>query len=466
MNSTSKNSAIPAAEPASERERAADGLDYWRQRKAAGLAQTDLLPLAAELGAGVNWFAISVILLMGDLFGSLSPFNGISLRAVGEDALSAPPEPQRYRRIEDLYERLDDLVRGAIRLIPAEKPAALGLSGGRDSRHILFALAAEKRPLPRLITARHFIPGLCERDLAAAQRVAARLGAPHHVVDQPGDRFRPEWDKNLMIGLQNLQHSWGIALARALDKSEILYDGMNGGAILGRTRIVFTLLRPNEPERPSFSTLRERLLTWFVDQPLELLRPWAPPHLISPQVVQTIRDMLFDSFSRYEFFPNPMVAFWQDQHVRRHTPLFTFGMMPNEVVVCPFDTPEMIRFALSLPWEVSCDARFADKTLAHCYPQFAEVPFGEEIEPPPPVWMPDERSEAASWGRLRRLLAPRLSAAGLEHLDKSRHNLEVIARATLLAQAYHWDEHGYLPEAAAFFGPEGDSFLGHGFSRV
>ncbi|MCC6956723.1 MAG: hypothetical protein IT316_08010 [Anaerolineales bacterium] len=444
-----------ANEPVDDLLSPADSLDYWRQRKAAGLARANLLPLAAELGAGINWLTITAILLIGEPFEGLSPFNGISLRAFSEDVLSAPREPQRYRRIEDLYERLDEIVRGAIRLIPEDMPAVIGLSGGRDSRHILFAHLAEGRPLPRLVTARHFINGLSERDLAAAQMVAARLGAPHTVVDQPGDRFRPEWDKNLMIGLQNLQHSWGIALARELAGPEALYDGLSGGILFGRGRSVASFPGRAEPRRPPFADMRAHLLKMLVDRPLELLRPWAPPHLISPEVLQTIRDMLLTSFSRYEQFPNPLSLFSYDQLTRRITPHFTFGMMPNEVVVCPYDTREMLHFAFSLPWEVSCDWRFQDKALAHCYPQYADLPFGSDLETPPPAWTPDEQSEAASWGRLRPLLAPRLSPAGLEYLDKSPRSLRTVQSATLLAQAYFWDEHGYLPDAATFFGPEG-----------
>jgi len=455
MNANAKNPAIPAAEPASKSQLPAPDLDYWRRRKVVEAARANLLPLAAELGSGINWFAISVILLFGELLEGLTPFNGISLRAFGEGSLDPPPEPLRYRRIEEVYERLDEIVRRGVRIIPAETPAVLGLSGGRDSRHILFAHVAEGRPLPRLVTARHFINGLSERDLAAAQLIAARLEAPHTVVDQPGDRFPPEWDKNLMIGLQNLDHSWGIAMRRALAGPEVLYDGLSGGIILGRNSNIGA--SPDKPgvKRPSPAAMREHLLLKHINRPLELLRPWAPPRLISAEVLQAIRDLLITSFARYEQFPNPVAAYRYDQLTRRHTPYFTFGMMPNEAVVCPFDTPEMIRFALSLPYEVSEDPRFQDNALAHCYPQYADLPFGGDLEPPPPAWTPDEQSEAASWRRLRPLLAPRLSPAGLEYLEKSPRSLRTVQSATLLAQAYYWDEHGYLPDAATFFGPEG-----------
>ena len=428
-------------------------LNYWRQRRQVGLAQSNLLPRAAELGASINWLSISALLIMGGLFEDLTPFTGISLPVMGFVGLTAPPAPRRYKNPSDLYHDIDETLRRTIRLIPPETPAVLGLSGGRDSRFILLAHLAEGRPPPRLVTARHFIDPLSEQDVAATRLLAERLGLPHQIVDQPGDRFRVEWDKNLQIGLQCIKHSWGLAFAAAVRGFPALYDGMNGGMIFRITDTQTYIVKHTGEKRPAFPLMREHFVAFYLGRAAELLQPWAPARLFSPAVMQELRDRLFTCFSRYEGFPNPVTAYLEDQQTRRDPPPFTFGMMPNETVVCPWDAPETVRFALSISWDDL--ARLGDlrhAAIAHCYPAVADVPYERQLTNLPRTWQPDARSEAHSWTRVRAALAPHLSQTGLDYLDKTHTKLDIIQRATLLAQAYHWDEHGALPSAAEFFG--------------
>lgn len=428
-------------------------LNYWRQRRQIGLAQSNLLPRAAELSASINWLTISAHLIMGELFGDLTPFTGISLPAIGFAGLAGPPEPRQYKNPTDLYHDLNEVVRRTIRGIPPETPSVLSLSGGRDSRLILFAHLAEKRPLPRLVNARHFIDILNEQDSASAQLLANRLGVPLKIVEQPGDRFILEWDKNRLTGLQSIRHSWGLALAKAVSGPPVLYDGLNGGIILRTTNTVRAILKKTGGKRPSFPVMRELFLEYRLEHAANLIEPWAPKEIFSRTVMQDLRDRLFVCFSFYEHFPDPVQAYLEDQQTRRDPPIFTFGMMPNEAVVCPFDSPDMIRFALSLKWNDSDHPRdLRDETIAHCYPEFADVPYGSQLTNLPSTWQPDARLEDASWSRLRLALAPHLTPAGIAYLDKTRNKLEIIQRATMLAQAYYWDEHGLLPPAAEFFG--------------
>ena len=428
-------------------------LDYWRQRRQVGLTQSNLLPRAAELGAGINWLIISALLIMGELFEDLTPFKGISFPVMGFAGLASPPAPRRVTNPNDLYHELDDILRRTIRLIPSELPVVMGLSGGADTRYILLAHLAEGRPPPRLVTARHFINPLSEQDIAAAQLLAERLGLPLQVVEQPGDRFRVEWEKNLRIGLQGIRHSWGLALAKAVRGFPVLYDGMSGGIIFRPTLTMNYVLKQSGGKRLSFPAMRKHFLDYRLARSGDPLEAWAPAHLISPAVMQELRDRLFTCFSRYEGFPNPVTAYLEDQQSRREIPPFTFGMMPNAAVVCPWNAPEMVRLGISLPWDSLLPERdLRAEAIARCYPEFADVPYERQLTNLPRTWQPDARSEAHSWTRVRAALAPHLSQTGLDYLDKTHTKLDIIQRATLLAQAYHWDEHGALPSAAEFFG--------------
>jgi hypothetical protein len=312
--------------------------------------------------------------------------------------------------------------------------------------------AIVKQSLPRLVSSRHYLSGAGGADVAAAQMLADRFGVALRVVSQPGDRFRQEWDKNRITGLRTLSHSWGLVLAEALKGPEVLLDGMNGGVLFGRAGLQRSVLKRFGRGQPRFAGLREHVLSELVDRPVGSVGAWLPQRLARREVVEGIRQRLSDCFAQYERFENPVQAFLCWEHVQHNTRLFTYGMMENDCVVCPLDTVEMVRFALSLPWEVSCDAAFQERAIAFRYPSFGDVPFSEGVDRSPGGWLADSPGEAASWRSIRDVLQPHLSAGGLSALEATRHQLGVVQKSTLLAQALYWEEHGCIPESAVFFG--------------
>jgi len=397
-------------------------LELSQERRRVGIESADIIPIAVKNNSSINWSAIITIIMIGELFGHETPFTGISSSPSCILPCVDNLEQVSMQTIGDAYRRYNELILDAIDCIPLTTPTVLGLSGGRDSRHILLAVGASGRALPRLVTSRHFLGNASEADVAVAQMLAARLGAPIQVVDQPRDRFRLEWDKNRSTGLQTLAHSWGGALANALDGPEILLDGMNGGILFGRSGIMNSARRQFGTKQPPF-----------------------------PAMWDEVRQRLADCFDQYRDYPNPIQAFQYGEHVRRGTRLFTYGMMRNEQVFCPLDTVEMVQFALTLPWEISSDPTFQEKAIAANYPEMANFPFAERVTdlPTPPTL--DSQSESASWMRLKELISDHVSEEGVSILEKSRHQLGVIQKTTILGQAVYWAEHGSLPDAEAIF---------------
>jgi asparagine synthase (glutamine-hydrolysing) len=414
-------------------------------------------------GLRISWDGVLAVILLGELFGDLTVFDGAPESACTPGDSSNGPAEERgaagdrvgLRSAADLlalYSEYDELLRRAVQSLPESASTVMGLSGGRDSRHILLAVGSCGRPLPRLVSSRHYLSGAGGADVAAAQMLADRFGVALRVVSQPGDRFRQEWDKNRITGLRTLSHSWGLVLAEALKGPEVLLDGMNGGVLFGRAGLQRSVLKRFGRGQPRFAGLREHVLSELVDRPVGSVGAWLPQRLARREVVEGIRQRLSDCFAQYERFENPVQAFLCWEHVQHNTRLFTYGMMENDCVVCPLDTVEMVRFALSLPWEVSCDAAFQERAIAFRYPSFGDVPFSEGVDRSPGGWLADSPGEAASWRSIRDVLQPHLSAGGLSALEATRHQLGVVQKSTLLAQALYWEEHGCIPESAVFFG--------------
>ena len=146
-----------------------------------------------------------------------------------------------------------------------------------------------------------------------------------------------------------------------------------------------------------------------------------------------------------------MQAFLHGEYVRRNTALFTHGLMKNKNVITPLNTPQMVAFALSLPWHISTDPEFQDKAISHCYPGAGQIPYAESILTLPPVWSPDRNGEKASWLKIRSCLSKHMGQSALSFLDKNHQKLPFIQRTTLLAQAFYLEEQGSLPTSAVFF---------------
>ena len=420
----------------------------------------EIIPVAKKAGANINREAITNILLVGELIGDLMPFEGFdsnyyrtnnspSESFLKDKSLLLNEADKSLSTISpaDCYAIYDDIVHGAIESMPDDLDTVMGISGGRDSRHIALAMKRCGRRAPRMVTARHFLGNASETDVAVAQMLSHRLGNSIEIAGQPNDRFLVEWDKNVLTGMQTLSHSWGLSLASSLKGSEVLLDGMNGGVLFGRAGLLRSAILKFGSKKPTTEELCQHVISTLFENPLSVLKRWVPPSFINHEILDSIRQRLRECFVEYSDFENPIQAFLYGEHVRRNTQLFTYCLMENEFVACPLDTLEIVKFALSLPWSLSTDHRFQDKAISLRYPDFDDLPYAEALGVIPPPSVPDVKSEKGSWERIRNILKPHLTEDGLGFLDSSRTNLGVIQRSTLVAQAIYWQDHGELPLA-------------------
>jgi len=363
-----------------------------------------------------DWPSILVFLCLGYFIGDRTAFEGVLELPPGSrltwdvqtglqrrDPPVVAPEARQFPNADAPLRVFDRLVREAIAPHDTQH-AAQGLSGGYDSRHILFACQHEGTGVPQsLITAAHYINPMSAQDTYGARLVADTIGAPLQTVQPWPDRVAAEIEKNRMTGLTVRDHSWTVPLTLALSTQPLLLDGLNGGILFGRGGPVILAREIFGVNRPPLADLSQMILDHLLTPRLEALRPWLPPHILSQDTLDQARQLFLDTLSHFEEFPNPLQAFLHANHVVRDTARMTYGMTRNPTVLCPMDSPDMRSFAFSLPWELSTDATFQLRALHVCYPQYKNLPFGQTLSEPD-VTVPnpiDPISEAASVQQLR-----------------------------------------------------------------
>lgn len=230
----------------------------------------------------LDWPAIAILLALGNFIDGDTPFADIKalpIRSslawrygqftVEERTFDIPHLDITYEEAKSQY--LTEVRQAIERSLPADG-FALGLSGGRDSRHILLELLSLGVRLGRLITSSHYLAS-SDADTTSASRLAERAGLPISRVFPGSDRIRSERAKNELTEFQTLSHSWGLELGLEFSSALVVYDGMNAGLLFGRSPSV-QAIRDESGEVPedTAEVVGLALNRWF-DMPIDHVQP-------------------------------------------------------------------------------------------------------------------------------------------------------------------------------------------------
>jgi hypothetical protein len=334
--------------------------------------------------------AIAVFLRMGSFIGENTPFSKIkalppgtklqfdkngfrmenSAIACGKNATNSLDDAQ------DVYGELFKKSVSKFREIFSNK-IGIPLSGGRDSRHILFELIASGLNPYSCITMKHQPPKPNE-DAEIAKELCSFLDLKHIVLKQDLSLLKMEKEKNILTNFCSIEHSWILPLSRYLfeENYSAIFDGI-GGDVLS-AGLFLTEYRLNLYIKEKFEDLAN-----------EILGPEGYlPHMLTKSAYSRFNrevaiNLLVHELKRYVNAPNPVGQFFFWNRARRHIALSSWGILRQKThVFAPYLDHEVYKFLSSLPAEYFLDHTFHENTIAKHYPAFAHLPYETKTKSP------------------------------------------------------------------------------------
>ena len=387
----------------------------------------------------LDWDALAVFLRLGFFVGEDTPFRAI--RAVPPEAvfrwsrtglvvqgqMPSWPETRHLDRVVALR-TYQELFAEAVRRRRPEGPFALLLSGGRDSRHILFELC--RQGFKPALTATVDLPQSTDGRVAAA--VAAELGLRHLRVSAPRHSLALEQRKNRETHFCADEHAWILPLRDTLQgRCDILYDGIGGDVLSAGLFLdpeVLSLFRAGR-----LTDLARALFAR--EHPVPIV-----PRLLNAETARKLGEepaveRLAAELRRHAEAPNPCGSFFFWNRTRREIALSPFSIFGAFRVFAPFLDQDVVDFLAGLPAEMFLDHTFHDEAIVQAYPQWAHLPYAVKKEPRfrfadlTLAWQVRRRLKGRRQTELNLpYLLPRLLRAGLD----PRYNRRSIGSLTML----------------------------------
>jgi asparagine synthetase B (glutamine-hydrolysing) len=263
------------------------------------------------------------------------------------------------------------------RRLPSE-PFLHMLSGGRDSRHLLFALVEAGARPEAVVTAEHYPPRSNE-DARVAALVAAHLGLPHRILAQPRDRLRQELRKNVRTNFSCHEwHAWGVVLGEYVGRhTPVSFDGLGGDTLsMGRyldARQV-ELYGRGDLEGMAESLLRDQEAT---------LKALLEPELLAAASRDAARARLVEELSLHSGAANPVRSFRFWSFSRRKIAPAALGLFAGTRVRAPYLDHDVFDLLASVaPEELSdADGHLHTEAILRGYPEHAHLEFEDKRAP-------------------------------------------------------------------------------------
>jgi asparagine synthase (glutamine-hydrolysing) len=238
--------------------------------------------------------------------------------------------------------------------------ATVALSGGRDSRHILFELHAQGH-VPRCVVT---VDLETSHEVAAAREVARAVGA-NHVVVPPNSSVDGAIYAVRATDFMSTQHAWLADLARQRD-AHAWWDGIAGDVLSAGLFLDDWNVR----------LFHQRRLDELAEG---LVRPGKVPYFRDQSLFPRADAVaaIFAELQRHVEAANPVGSFYFWTRTRVNIGASPFGMLrlAGQTALAPFLDRDLWRFLASLPMHIVGGQQFHIDVIKHCYPQFADLAY-------------------------------------------------------------------------------------------
>jgi asparagine synthase (glutamine-hydrolysing) len=358
------------------------------------IAVATSIPVLLQLGVNrdLDDAALAAFLRLSHFIGDATPFKAIRTLRGGSRMTwrpgtlsvtateAAPLRPQVLSRTA-IVEGYITLFRQAVcrRLPGDDQRVNVPLSGGRDSRHLLFELAHAGQRQIDTVTVRQYPPN-GDDDASVAPVVAAAVGVSNVVLPYDPALVAAEHRKNVMTSYCADRHVQMLPLVDYLrDRADVIYQGLGGdtlsGAHLEEQRDSVALLA-----RGRYDELARGLLVRHSDE--QALQAVLQPDARRRFSFEAAEADLARELPRHMESPHPWGAFRMANRTARSVALLPFGMLTRAcAVMTPYLDADFATFLQSLPTSVLADGQLHDEAIRRAYPRYSDVPYEDRTRP-------------------------------------------------------------------------------------
>lgn len=345
--------------------------------------------LQSNVPRDLDYAALAVLLRMGHPVGDDTPF--LHVRALppasiliweqGQLTIDSAELPIRRGAhstisFDDAVDQFAVLFDQAMhKRLPTDDNIIFPLSGGRDSRHILFALDAHG-VRPKSCVTLKFRPPATNEDVRIAGLIAEAMGLEHTVLEKA-----PSWFEAVVkeVHLSNLcggSHGWILPLAAYLQgRTSTLYDGLAGSVLSGgfmTDEHKLMLCREGRFEELATIVLTEGGREGFNQTALK--RSFQNKIAMELAVARVVQEL-----QRHAEASNPMLSFIFWNRTRRGVSQIPLAIMAHiPVVHCPYLDYQVYDFLTSVNPSYFLDNRLHDEVIRRTYPQYAHLPYEDK----------------------------------------------------------------------------------------
>lgn len=345
--------------------------------------------LAGSFPKTLDTAALSVFYRLGFFIGEDTPFERVRIMPPGSrliwqqgkmtlerGSIETPPPADEVRSFDEAVEQYACLFEQAVaRRPPPREGFTMPLSGGRDSRHILFALLKQGHRPANTITVRMRPPSANE-DIRIARLLTNELGLPHQEIGNPDSFFQANLKDIELTNFCGSGHTWLLPVAAYLkNRTAALYDGLAGSVISGGFQVneqKLALFREGRLEELARLLLRESGMGSFLSSTLR--------KRFGEQLDESVAaEKLALELARHQHARHPLVSYIFWNRTRRGISLIPFSILadvPN--VYCPYLDHDVLDFLINLDASYSMGNALHDETIRRAYPEYAHIPFEQE----------------------------------------------------------------------------------------
>lgn len=306
----------------------------------------------------LDYDALAAFIRLGYFVGNTTAFRNIR---------HAGPEPWLTQRSNisrssaiDIY---GELFRSAVRNRMPDGEILLPLSGGRDSRHILYELIEVKKK-PSTITVRQWFPHSND-DTHIARLLARRLGLDHRVVGNSWISIPDELAAHEISDFCSDELAWMLPI-RDLIGGRPTFDGVAGDVLSAGL-----YLHPGLLDAMDAGDTKRATDLLFGNE--SVWRQALSPNLYKKLSRERASEVLCKELAKHLDAPNPVSSFLFWNRTRREIALFGTKILGN--VRMPYLDDAVYDHLTSLPASYFLDNTFHTETINRMFPQFADIPY-------------------------------------------------------------------------------------------